>query len=149
MPGVSTLSGVAIRSLEKDLCHRVAAASQVQRVWLGAGDSSLAHWPLGSHRVWAWLPLHFPLAGRRWQEGGWQKGRSLAHRVVVLFSGRPGESWVVPSECRIVPLTKSPRNAGEPGLTKAGRRLAVVACTPGARRGLGPSGLAVSQDARF
>ena len=140
-------------SLEKDLCHRVAAVFQVPRAWPGAGDSSLAHPPLGSHRVWAWLPLRFPLAGSR------AAGRGLAEGEVagtqrggfVLWETREEAGWS-PQSVELCPWQNRHAARGcweSRAWQRPWRRLAGVACTLGARRGLGPSGLAVSQDARF
>lgn len=70
----SLKSAVALRSLEKDFCHRVAAASQVQSVWPPAGDSSLACHPLGSHRE-GLTASQFPLV--REDGGGRRPGRGV------------------------------------------------------------------------
>lgn len=64
-----------------------------------------------------------------WQGGGggkkaWQKGRHWHTEGQCCSLGDSGGSWVVSSECRIVPFTKPPCSVvllREPGLTKARR----------------------------
>lgn len=91
----------------------------------------------------------FPLGREEMAGGGLAEGEVVGTQSGGFVLWETGRKLGGPLRVSNCALEKSPRNAGEPGLTKAGRRLAVVACAPGARRDLGPSGLAVSQDARF
>lgn len=84
----------------------------------------------------------FPL-GR--EQGGWRgpgRGGGRWHTERRFCSlGDPGGSWVVPSECRIVPLTKPPCSAGllgEPGLTKASEETGRDCLYPGCTQRPGP-----------
>lgn len=117
-------SGGATRSPEEALCHRVAAAPRVPCLsLLGTADEHTRPWvPTGPGPG---CLSTSPWQGGREAEDGRGPGRRGGHwhtegRFCSLRAS--GGSWVVSSECQIVPFTKPARRAvllGERGLTKA------------------------------